>query len=104
MSIHHVDLLIPAVFFACLINKSLAGRIKAPTLGLFLFIIFFISQFFTGFGAPDELWIRSWFSIWAHFRMILFFYCLSELLKIDHLRISVFRIMAFLIMLLVSVV
>ena len=48
MSIHHVDLLIPAVFFACLINKSLAGRIKAPTLGLFYLLSFLSPNFLLG--------------------------------------------------------
>ena len=97
ISIHHVDLLIPAVFFACVLNKSLYERLKLPGLGLLIFIIFFMSQFFTGYGAHPDLRIRMTFSIFAHLRMLLFFYFLSELLKIDHLRKSFFNVLIFLI-------
>ena len=73
LSIHHVDLLIPVVFLACIVNKSLVGRLSLPGMGLFLFFVFFISQFFTGHGAHPDLRIRMLFSIFAHLRMILFY-------------------------------
>ena len=97
MSIHHVDLLMPAIFFACLINKDLKGKLQIPRVGLTLFLIFFFSQFFTGHGADDRLWIRSWFSIFAHLRMLLFFVILGELLKVDHLRKTFFNVIIFLV-------
>ncbi len=97
MSIHHVDLLMPAIFFACIINKDLKGKLHIPKVGLTLFLVFFFSQFFTGHGADDRLWIRSWFSIFAHLRMILFFVMLGELLKVDHLRKTFFNVVIFLI-------
>jgi hypothetical protein len=97
ISIHHVDILLPAVFFACIFNKQLSGRIRLPSFGLLLFFIFFFSQFLTGDGAPPQLWIRKTFSIFAHLRMLFFYYFLSELLKIDYLRKDFFRIIIFLI-------
>ena len=40
ISIHHVDIFIPAIFFACVLNRSLAGRIKLPGLDYFYSVFF----------------------------------------------------------------
>ena len=97
MSIHHVDLMLLMVFLACLANGELRARFKLLPAGILIFLIFWLASFLTGESIFAQYWIRSWFSIWAHLRMILFFYYMSQLLKLERIQRNTLLLFGFLI-------
>jgi hypothetical protein len=97
MSIHHVDLLMSMVFLACLVSGDLRNRFKFLPSGFLIFLFAWLMTFFSGEGISSDLWIRSWFSIWAHLRMIFFFYYFSQLLKIERIQRNMLVLFGFLV-------
>ena len=97
MSIHHVDLMMMVVFFACLASGDLRDRFKLFPAGCLIFFVFWVSSLFTGESFFAQYWIRSWFAIWAHLRMFLFYYYLSQILKLERIQRNTLLLYGFLI-------
>ena len=83
MSIHHVDLFLPVLLLANILNGRLKDKWNFFPPGIVIFILATLLPAFSMIKVPSELLIRSWFSIWANIRMLLFFFCVTNLLKID---------------------